>query len=166
MKYHCVLLAKISNNLDSHNIIGEIFGAINAMDWAVSNGYSKIKIYHDYEGLSKWITGEWKAKTQVSKMYVSIYRGKYDGVIETAFEKVKGHSGNKYNDEADSLAKMALEGGKYVAIEGDSWFSISNFNDDILNKLIDVVKEIERGKNKFDIIILDEAHVTKNPSSQ
>ncbi|MBR1728763.1 MAG: type II toxin-antitoxin system RnlA family toxin [Selenomonadaceae bacterium] len=38
---------------------------------------------------------------------------------------------------------MALEEGKYVAIEGDSWFSISNFNDDILNKLIDVIKEID-----------------------
>lgn len=42
----------------SNNIVGEIFGVINALDWAVSNGYDKIKIYHDYEGLSKWLSGE------------------------------------------------------------------------------------------------------------
>ena len=52
--------------LPYRNVTGEIFGVINAMDWAISNGYQKIKIYHDYEGLSKWISGEWKAKTPVS----------------------------------------------------------------------------------------------------
>ena len=30
--------------IDSDNIIGEIFGVINAVDWAISNGYEKIKI--------------------------------------------------------------------------------------------------------------------------
>ena len=30
----------------------------------------------------------------------------------------------------------------------------------------DVVKEIENGKNKFDLIILDEAHICKNPNSE
>ena len=43
--------------LSSKNIIGEIFGVINALDWAISNNYQKIKIYHDYEGLSKWVSG-------------------------------------------------------------------------------------------------------------
>ena len=38
--------------IDSDNIIGEIFGVINAVDWAISNGYEKIKIYHDYEAVS------------------------------------------------------------------------------------------------------------------
>ena len=46
--------------VSSNNIIGEIFGVINALDWAISNGYEKIKIYHDYEGLSRWISGEWQ----------------------------------------------------------------------------------------------------------
>lgn len=30
----------------------------------------------------------------------------------------------------------------------------------------DIVKEIEKGKNKFDLILLDEAHACKNPNSQ
>ena len=57
--------------IDSNNIIGEIFGVINALDWAISNEFEKIKIYHDYEGLSKWISGEWIANSEVAKMYKS-----------------------------------------------------------------------------------------------
>lgn len=30
----------------------------------------------------------------------------------------------------------------------------------------DIIKEIEKGKNKFDLIVLDEAHTCKNPNSQ
>ena len=92
----------------SNNIIGEIFGVINALDWAVSNGYEKIKIYHDYEGLSKWLSGEWNAGTDASKMYASLYHTKFEGVIDVVFEKVKGHSNNPYNDKADALAKSAF----------------------------------------------------------
>ena len=105
-----------SNNpkyLSSHNIIGEVLGAINAMDWAVSNGYDKLKIYHDYEGLSKWLTGEWDAKSVVASMFVYIYTSKFADLIHVTFEKVKGHSNNKYNDKADKLAKKALTNNFY-----------------------------------------------------
>ncbi len=53
--------------LPNMNIAGEIFGVIYALDWAVSNGYSKIKIYHDYEGIQKWASGEWKAESEIAK---------------------------------------------------------------------------------------------------
>ena len=45
-------------------LLVKFFGVINAFDWAISNGYEKLKIYHDYEGLSKWITNEWCAKAK------------------------------------------------------------------------------------------------------
>ena len=108
----------------SNNIIGEIFGVINALDWAVSNGYEKIKIYHDYEGLSKWLSGEWNAGTDASKMYTSLYHTKFEGVIDVVFEKVKGHSNNPYNDKADALAKSALVDRTRMAIQGDHWFEV------------------------------------------
>ena len=76
--------------IGTNNIIGEVFGSINAMDWAVSNGYEKIKIYHDYEGISKWISGEWEAKSDVAKTYTSIYKAKFEGVLEVVFQHVKG----------------------------------------------------------------------------
>jgi ribonuclease HI len=94
--------------VSSRNIIGEVLGAINAMDWAVSNGYKKIKIYHDYEGLSKWLSGEWAARSEVANMFVYIYNTKFADLVQVTFEKVKGHSNNKYNDKADELARKAL----------------------------------------------------------
>lgn len=126
-----------------NNIIGEMLGVINAMDWAVANEYDKLKIYHDYEGLSKWINGEWRAESEVAKMYISIYKEKYDGLLSIVFEKVKGHSNNPYNDRVDSLAKSALHNFKRIAIEGDNWFSIPHFSKDDFETLLDLVKEVD-----------------------
>jgi Predicted double-stranded RNA/RNA-DNA hybrid binding protein len=128
--------------ISSNNIIGEIFGVINALDWAISNGYAKIKIYHDYEGLSKWVSGEWKANSEVAKMFLSIYRTKFEGVLEDIqFEKVKGHSNNKYNDKADLLAKSALQDKTKMAIQGDHWFVLPFFSESDFNAIVDLVKE-------------------------
>ena len=127
--------------LSSGNVIGEILGVFNALDWALSNGYSKIKIYHDYEGLEKWITGEWKAESEVATMYVSVFKKNYADILQVEFNKVKGHGNNKYNDKADELAKKALvDRSKYV-IKGDSWFALPHFESKELKSVLDLLKE-------------------------
>jgi ribonuclease HI len=123
------------------------------MDWAVSNGYERIKIYYDYEGLRKWLSGEWAAKSDVAKMYVSVYTNKFADLVQVNFEKVKGHSNNKYNDKADELAKKALSDNFRVPIAGDSWFSINFFKEDKLQAILDSIAEdypevlIEKSEN-------------------
>lgn len=90
-----------------HNVAGEIKGAEAAMRYALEHGYQEIHIYHDYEGIAKWCTGEWKA----NKSGTQAYKAYYDsicGQLQVHFQKVKGHSGDKYNDMADRLAKKAL----------------------------------------------------------
>lgn len=89
------------------NVAGEIMGAKLAIDYCISKGYNKVTIYHDYEGVGKWGDNKWKANlpmTQAYKAYVADARKK----IEIVFVKVKAHSGNKYNELADKLAKDAL----------------------------------------------------------
>jgi len=125
----------------SNNIIGEVLGVINAMDWAVSNRCEKLKIYHDYEGLSKWLSGEYAAKNEVAKMFVSVYANKYAGLLQVDFEKVKGHSNNRYNDKADELAKKALSDNSRVPITGDNWFTIPYFKEDELQTTLDLLSE-------------------------
>lgn len=127
--------------IDSNNIIGEIFGVINALDWAISNGYEKIKIYHDYEGLSKWTSGEWAAKSKVSKMFVELYKSKFEDFLQIEFVKVPGHSNISYNDKADQLAKSALTDKKRVAVQGENWFSISHFNQDDFDAFTSIIEE-------------------------
>lgn len=88
------------------NVAGEIYGSMAAMQYAVDNSISNLTIYYDYMGISKWCTGEWKT----NKKGTTLYKNYYDKVkrkVHISFEKVKGHSGNKYNDLADMLAKKA-----------------------------------------------------------
>ena len=144
-----------SNNpkyISEQNIIGEILGVINALDWAVSNGYEKIKIYHDYEGLSKWISGEWEAKSESARMFVFTYKNKFSNFLKIEFEKVKGHSNNKYNDMADELAKRALSDNARVPIKGDSWYSIQHIKQEELQAVIDLMIAEHRDihNQKFD----------------
>lgn len=100
--------------LSSHNVAGEVFGVLNSLDWAKKNGCKKIKIYHDYNGLSKWVMGEWKANSDIAKTLKKEFEDNYKNEMEVVFEKVKGHSNNKYNDKADALAREALKPIKYL----------------------------------------------------
>lgn len=88
------------------NVAGEIYGSMAAMEFAIKNKAKKLTIYHDYMGISKWCLGEWKT----NKKGTIAYKRFYDAAkkkINISFEKVKGHSGDKYNDLADKLAKKA-----------------------------------------------------------
>ncbi|MBE6014880.1 MAG: reverse transcriptase-like protein [Lachnospiraceae bacterium] len=89
------------------NVAGEIKGSEAAIRYAADNDIKKITIFHDYEGIAKWPTGEWKTNKEGTASYKAFYDA-HKGILDIRFVKVKGHSGDKYNDLADSLAKKAL----------------------------------------------------------
>lgn len=89
------------------NVAGEIKGAEFVMKYCVEHGIKSIDIYYDYMGIEKWCTGEWKANKSGTISYREYYNSIKD-ILKVKFVKVKGHSGDKYNDLADSLAKKAL----------------------------------------------------------
>ncbi len=93
--------------ISMRNVAGEIKGAEFVMRYCIENGISEIDIYYDYMGIEKWCTGEWQA----NKPGTISYRDYYNSIknkLSVNFIKVKGHSGDKYNDLADLLAKKAL----------------------------------------------------------
>lgn len=89
------------------NVAGEIMGARAAMEYAIANNKKKLVIYHDYEGIAKWPLGLWKANKEGTIAYKA-YFDEAKKKVSIRFEKVTGHSGDKYNDYADRLAKQAL----------------------------------------------------------
>ena len=89
------------------NVAGELEGAMKAMRYAVEVGAKELDIYYDYEGIEKWCTGAWKTNKDGTKAYKAFYDSLF-GRLTVHFHKVKGHSGDRYNDEADKLAKAAL----------------------------------------------------------
>lgn len=89
------------------NVAGEILGSEQAVLWALENGYKEVTIYYDYEGIEKWANGVWKANkigTQRYKAFIAEKRQE----ITISFQKVAAHTGVKYNEMADQLAKKAL----------------------------------------------------------
>ena len=89
------------------NVAGEIKASELAMQYALDNGYTSLSIYHDYQGIASWCLGEWKTNKAGTVAYKQFYDGIKDK-IRVNFIKVKGHSGNEYNEIADKLAKKAL----------------------------------------------------------
>lgn len=124
----------------SRNIAGEIYGVLTALDWAVSNGYEKIKIYHDLESISKWATGEFDANSDIAKYYIKQLNDKFKDCITYEFIKVKGHSNNPYNEKADQLASSALKGERKM-IKGAHSFSVSNFEKSDIETIIELIME-------------------------
>lgn len=89
------------------NVAGEMLGAMTAVRWAIKNGYDTIELRYDYEGIEKWATGAWNAKNALTQKYAE-YMQRQKRYIKISFQKVKAHSGDYYNEEADKLAKEAL----------------------------------------------------------
>ena len=141
MKQSYIIFGDNPKYIDSRNIIGEILGVFNALDWAITNGYEKIKLYYDYEGLEKWATKEWSAKSETAKMYVYKLENNYKDLINIEFVKVKGHSNNKYNEKADKLAKMALKDRVKCINTGANWFTIPVFKKEELETIIELMQE-------------------------
>ena len=90
-----------------NNVAGEITAARLAIEYALKGGYKAITIYHDYKGVADWCTGEWKATKPGTKAYKAFYDNAKKK-IDIKFVKVAGHSGDKYNDLADELARDAI----------------------------------------------------------
>ncbi|MGN0478570.1 MAG: viroplasmin family protein [Hominenteromicrobium sp.] len=92
---------------EMRNVAGEIKGAETVMTYCMEHGVPSVTIFHDYEGVAKWATGEWKANKPGTAAYRA-FCAKAAEKLRFRFVKVKGHSGDKYNDLADRLAKDAL----------------------------------------------------------
>lgn len=90
------------------NVSGEMLGSMYAVKWAIKNGFSKIEIRYDYEGIEKWVTGAWKSKTDLTMKYSASMR-EWSKQIRILFTKVAAHTNVYYNEMADQLAKAGLE---------------------------------------------------------
>ncbi len=88
-------------------IYGELKGVMKAVDYALSAGEKELHVYYDYNGIENWAIGKWNRNNEFTQKYHEFMQKKMKE-IKVFFHKVKAHSGDKYNEMADRLAKEAL----------------------------------------------------------
>ena len=89
------------------NVSGEVLGAMKAVEYAINNNHKMVTIVFDYQGIESWALGTWKRNNEITSNYHNFMKEKMKD-IKILFKKVKGHSGDKFNDRVDALAKEAL----------------------------------------------------------
>ena len=93
------------------NNIMELTAIIRAMEWCIENGYSA-RIYSDSQycvkginqWMQKWAKAGWKKPRKNREMWQHIYE--LDKQFQGSVKWIKGHDGNKYNEQADLLAGL------------------------------------------------------------
>jgi len=86
-----------------HQVAGELKAAMETVAWAERQGITTIRIYFDYTGIMHWAKGSWKTNNPATAAYRDFMNRQRSTVIE--WIKVPAHSGNRWNDYADMLAK-------------------------------------------------------------
>lgn len=124
--------------LDAQAVAGEIFGVLNAMDWAVSNGYDKLIIFNQSEQIGKWIADELRPEGRAAKMLHIIYETKYAEVLQCEIQTVQ--EDDKYILKAIEYSKKPLTEGKRIPVSGDHWFLTEAIGVETISNVIESMK--------------------------
>ncbi|WP_175420249.1 AAA family ATPase [Marinitoga sp. 1154] len=113
-----IVIIKKDNNIEKYytygekylkyrNVAGEIIATLLSFEYAKNENIKCLEIYYDYSGIANWALGLWKTNTELTKFYKEKFEY-YKKYIDINFKKVQAHSGDKFNNLADELAKKAV----------------------------------------------------------
>src|SRR5262249_4953663 len=86
----------------TYQISGELAAGKHALTWCQKHFVNEVSIYYDYLGIEKWATRQWKANQAVTQTYAQFV---HETPIRIHWHKVESHTGDRWNDRADALAK-------------------------------------------------------------
>lgn len=92
--------------LGMRQVGGELLALCRAIEWCHQNNVQEVAVFYDYAGIEKWATGEWKASNPATRAYAEFMR---DCPISIRWQKVDSHSGDRWNDRADQLARAGAQ---------------------------------------------------------
>lgn len=107
---------KIREFVAMRNVGGEILAAWSAI-YAVANTIKnnnetvgletyQLNLTYDYEGVGKWLTGQWNCKKHATQWYRDSLKAILSTVpnLKLNLIWVRGHMGNQFNEVADRVA--------------------------------------------------------------
>jgi ribonuclease HI len=86
----------------TRQVAGELAAVKAALNWCLTHSVKEVSIYYDYFGIEKWATGQWKTNQPLTREYARFVT---QCPVRIHWHKVKSHTGNRWNDRADVLAK-------------------------------------------------------------
>lgn len=89
---------------NGRNVEGEVKAIVKALHNINTNKIKNVIIYYDYEGIEKWATRVWEAKTIYTKAYAN-FMSNIMSFLNITFVHIKSHTGNIGNEVVDKLAK-------------------------------------------------------------
>lgn len=89
------------------NVAGEIHGSMAAIQAAADAGITSITIFYDYMGIEMWANGQWKTNKEGTRAYKAFIEAIHPR-IEIRFQKVAAHTGVRFNELVDQLAKASV----------------------------------------------------------
>ncbi|MBP7901273.1 MAG: hypothetical protein KA015_00505 [Spirochaetes bacterium] len=132
-------------------VSGEIEAVKRLISWCKDNLITNIIIHYDYEGVASWAQGKWKTNITLTKEYAAFMK---ESGIDIKWIKVKAHSGDEYNEIADSLAKegaMSKPSSDDNENERISYAEI--FSKIIMNEGLAVARTEKQGYSRLEIYI-------------
>ena len=93
----------VTSDVDIRQVAGELAATMHVIDWCQHNDVGEIEILYDYEGIEKWATGQWRTNKPATQAYWAFMRATS---VQVTWHKVKSHTGDRWNDVADELAKQ------------------------------------------------------------
>jgi ribonuclease HI len=112
-----VLNGTNSRDLAMHQVSGEIQAALAAVAWAEENGYQRVEIRYDYEGVGKWPDRAWKTNKEGTKRYAAEINAARGRGLEVVFSWVRGHNADPLNELADENAWNAAQVGLHGVVK-------------------------------------------------
>lgn len=90
-----------------YQIMGELEAVMQGVLKCHELGFNKITVCYDLVNIKHWAVGEWKRNNKFTQYYYTFMQQLMKN-IDIEWVKIKAHSGIKYNELADGLAKIAL----------------------------------------------------------
>ena len=100
---HTRFSGRLDEYTESHQVGGELAATMRVISWCKQNNITAIDIYYDYRGIEMWARGSWKTEKPMTQAYAKFMK---ESGIKVHWHKVASHTGDKWNDVADELAKQ------------------------------------------------------------
>lgn len=94
--------------VSARQVAGELVAVGKAIQWCRNNAVVTADVYYDYAGIEAWATGRWKTNQELTVNYAAFVR---TCGVALRWHKVKSHTGDRWNDYADELAKRGAKSG-------------------------------------------------------